>query len=608
MSKRPSLRYAVLFFIAALALPAAARAQSAFDDPGSRNAAGNTQSGDLKPVSDKLDAGEVALGSATQVVVLFRNDDNKPVKTGLINLYPSSNITANVGENQCASAAIAPGEVCAISIQVKGLQPGNYRIEMLMRHDGRAKLLTTTINGSVKSGGDQTKDLVSDLEIIPATIDFGDLDESHSQSRAVILRNKTAKTLTITDLHIEAGSQSGFGVTSNCKELLTGAACVASVSWTPQQKGPSTGTLIVNHSGATEIATVDMTGTYDPDDSETAQIFPEAIPGKGLLISTQETIDFGSGVSESSSITVSLVNVGDVPLTLNGIRMTNPENGVRAEKTGCRAGLVLAPLEACPLTMTWEPVREGMIVDDVQVLHNGARGVLVMPLRGSAAKAINKDRKAIMLSGAPGAEAILSNIQPLSLNDVEDQGEEVMEDGNKAVVSKSSSSKAASSSKDISASSSSKEKAAAKSKDITSATSVVDEDQPAAVPSRSMVNRGVAQVDVRGLLDGYVITSYSTNRAIVAGPGGSRVVFNGEQTVIGGVLWEITMRPSAIEFRNGDQKVLLLFDRSLSSVNLIDTQSSDGSSSSSSQSSGPPTTSSSSSSSRSSSSRSSGTQ
>ena len=36
--------------------------------------------------------------------------------------------------------------------------------------------------------------------------------------------------------------------------------------------------------------------------------------------------------------------------------------------------------------------------------------------------------------------------------------------------------------------------------------------------------RSMPQVDVRGILDGYQITSYSTNRAIVSGPGGSRVV------------------------------------------------------------------------------------
>lgn len=540
MSKLKSFRYAALLISAVIFMPAGALAQSAFDDPGSRNASGAV-AGDLVAVSDKIDSGTVAVGSSSQIVVLFRNDDSKPLKTGAINLYPSSNITAAIGENQCATAAIQPAEVCAISIQVKGLQPGTFRIEMLMRHEGRTKLLTTAVNGTVESSGDKSTDLISDIETIPSSIDFGSLVESQAQVRAVILRNKTSKPLDIDGIDIEAGTQSGFNVNSNCKTLATGAACVASILWTPQKKGPSTGTLIVRHSGPTEISTVDMKGDYNPAESVAAQVFPEAVPGKGLLVSSQEDVDFGSGVAQSSSITVSLVNVGDVPLTLTDIRMANAENGVRAERTGCVSGSVLGPLEACPLTMTWEPVREGNIVDDIQVAHTGARGILVMPIRGSATRAINKDAKAITIGSNYGADAIISKIQPLSMDDILDDEMSDGEDGEGAATGKKSTGR----------------KTSAKASSM-----AVEDYNP--------------QVDVRGVLDGYVITSYSAKRAIVSGPGGSRVVFDGEQTVIGGILWEITMRPSAIEFKNGNQKVLLLFDKSLSSFNVLDAQSSSG--------------------------------
>jgi hypothetical protein len=539
MSIFPAIRYATLIIAATVALSPAVHAQSAFDDPGSRTKEGAT--GDFMPLEEKVEAGGVALGASSQVVVLFRNDAGKPLKTGAINLYPSSNITAEVGENQCATAPIQPGEVCAISIQVKGLQQGKYRIEMLMRHEGRAKLLTTTVNGTVEKTGDSdTNEMVGDIETIPSEVDFGSLNESRSQVKAVILRNKTSKTVTIDEIKIDAGYESGYTVESNCKELPTGAACVASVLWAPQQKGPSTGTLIVHYNGSTGLSTIPLTGEYSPEAAEVVQAFPEAVPGKGLLVSSQEEIDFGAGIAQSSSITVSLVNVGDVPLTLTDLRMANAENGVRAEKTGCRPGSVLAPLGACPLTMTWEPVREGSIFDDMQISHTGARGILVMPIRGAATRAINKDAKAITLGGDYGADAIIRKIQPLSMDEILEDEEEVIEsDGKKNSAKKAS------------------KKVVKKS----SAAETTDEEN------------FVQQIDVRGILDGYVITSYSAKRAIIVGPGGSRVVFDGEQAVIGGVLWEITMRPSAIEFRNGNQKVLLLFDRSLSSVNVLSTQS-----------------------------------
>ncbi len=248
-----------------------------------------------------------------------------------------------------------------------------------------------------------------------------------------------------------------------------------------------------------------------------------------------------------------------MPLTLTGIRMTNSENGVHAEASGCKMGDILTPLEACPLTLTWDPVREGNIVDDVQISHTGARGILVMPLRGNAAKAINKDTKAIMLGGDDqGPEAIIRKIQPLSLEDVEDEGETVIEDGDSSTVKKQGGKKPKNDNK--------KETAA-------DGSTTGDRVETSA-------ERSLPKVDVRGILEGYTITSYSAKRAIVSGPGGSRVVYDGEQAVIGGVLWTIVMRPSAVEFQNGNQKVLLLFDRSLSSVNLLDTQSSSGGSTS----------------------------
>jgi hypothetical protein len=86
---------------------------------------------------------------------------------------------------------------------------------------------------------------------------------------------------------------------------------------------------------------------------------------------------------------------------------------------------------------------------------------------------------------------------------------------------------------------------------------------------------------VQGILDGFAVTSLAPNRAIITGPGGSRVVFNGEETIIAGVLWNISVKNSAVEFGNGNQKVLMLFDKSLSSVNRVGGESSSSTSTSS---------------------------
>jgi len=469
-------------------------AQSAFDDPGSRSK--GSRGGDLVSVNAKIDAGDVALGSSSQVVVLMRNDGSKPITSDQISLYPSSNVSASVAQNECIKTPLLPDAVCSIALSVKGLQPGRFRMEMLMRHDGRTKLITTTISGLVDASADGARDVINDLETIPQDIKFGNLKESRPLTRSVILRNVTSKPIDISSINIESNDSAGYSLKSDCEVLESGAACIATVTWAPQQRGPATGVMVVNHDGPTGVVSVILDGKYEPAQAAQVGVFPEAVPGKGLLTASQTDVDFGNNIETASSITVSLVNVGDAPLNLKNIRLSNEDNGIKISDTGCATGKVLNPVEACPLTLTWEPVRVGSVLDDVQIIHDGARGILVLPITGTATKAVNQDSKSIVFDDS--LDSVLSAIDPISESKV------------------SGSSK-----------------------------------KETKIGSRS------------GSLDGYRITSLAKNRAIVSGPGGSRVVFDGQESVIGGALWQVTVQSSAVQFKNRKQKVLLLFDRSL---------------------------------------------
>ncbi|MEM9468894.1 MAG: choice-of-anchor D domain-containing protein [Pseudomonadota bacterium] len=498
-------------------------AQSAFEDPGARNSAGNNNGG-LVSVNDNLDSGSITLGSSSQVVLLFRNDGGKDISMGAIDLYPSSNVSASIAQNQCAAEPLESGAICAIALSVKGLQPGRFRVEMLIRHDGRSRLITSTVSGLVDSTDDSRTELINDIEAIPNEIDFGSLSESRTQVESIILRNVTSKRINLSNVSIQSTPQSGFTLDSDCDSLDSGQACIATVTWSPIQRGPASGVLVVDHDGPAAVTGVTLKGAYEPSAASEAEIFPEAIPGKGLLTASQSEVDFGTGIETSSAITVSLVNVGDAPILLNDIRLSNDKNGIEISRNGCAPGTMLDPVEACPLTLTWEPVREGEILDDIQIRHDGARGILVIPLRGEATQAVNRDSEAILLGG--DSTSLFGNVPAISssvlgIDDIE--GAET---------------NGATSSSDPTAS---------------------------AVPTPA--------VDVRGVLDGYRVTSLASRRAIIAGPGGSRVVFDGEETVIGGVLWTVGVRSSAVKFAAGEQQVLLLFDKSLTSFNANSSES-----------------------------------
>jgi len=168
-------------------------------------------------VTQDLDAGAITLGSSSQAVLLFRNDGNRPISMQDISLYPSSNVSANIGENECSQTPLPPNAVCAISMSVKGLQPGNFRIQMILRHDGRAKLITAVVKGGVERSADNTYDVINDLETIPSEIKFGTLNESRPLTRSVVLRNVTSKPVKIEDIFIESNEQAGYSLRSDCE-------------------------------------------------------------------------------------------------------------------------------------------------------------------------------------------------------------------------------------------------------------------------------------------------------------------------------------------------------------------------------------------------------
>lgn len=488
----------------------------------------------MVPVESTIDGGAIPIGASAQVVVLFRNEGAQDVETGLINLYPSSNITAEISLNQCA-IGLPSGAECAVAISIKGLQAGAWRLEMLMRHSGRTRLVTTTISGNVEASSDSSDRMASDIEAIPNKINFGSLSSSQTLIESILLRNTTSTTINISDVGMNAADSAGYTVQADCSELKAGQACIATIVWAPRRTGPASGVLIVRHDGPTALTSVSIKGEYEPDGIKEAEEFPEAVPGRGLLISSQTEFDFGDSISSASTMTVSLVNTGDTALTLKEIKISGSDSGLTLAGTGCSSDLTLQPIEACPLTLTWSPTRLGGVVDDVQIVHDGARGILVLPVRGEATATVSQDQKAIVISSS--GQRIQKIISPES-NDSSESSDNSMENDppqeNK------------------------------KKKEYTSSS-----------------NSSVSVMNASSALDGLKITSFSSNRAIVNGPAGSRLVFDGEPIMLGGVMWDVSIQKNGIEFTNEANSILLLFDRSLSSVSRVSGQSSSSTSSSS---------------------------
>ena len=391
-------KYLSMLSLLIILIPVNVYAQSAFGDPAEQVAEGG---GGLSAVESDIDAGSVPVGSTSQVIVRFKNDSARPIEFRDVKLYPSSTISASIAVNECAQEPLASGAECAIIVGVKGLQPGNWRTEMLIRHTGRSRLVTARINGVVDAG-DENVAVATDIEVTPSPVDFGKLEASRPIIRSLTIRNITANPINISSMFIDAPSQSGYDLRTDCEQLVSGQACIASILWSPVIEGPSSGFLVIEHDGASAVTNIPLSGEFTPGQAVQAEIFPNSQPGKGVLVSSETEIEFGTGINSQSSITVSLVNVGDEDLTLKSIDLAGGENGLNLIKNGCGDGATLSPTEACPLTVNWSPTKTGAIIDDVQIRHDGARGVLILPVRGDADEAVNNNTTPIVITQEKG--------------------------------------------------------------------------------------------------------------------------------------------------------------------------------------------------------------
>jgi hypothetical protein len=480
---------------AALGLASPAQAQlNAFKDPapgGSGVAAGP----DLKATMPTITGGQVSVGATAYVVAVFKNPGTSPVNITGINLYPSSTVTADVSLNKCAEAPLPPEAECAVTVAVTGMQIGSWRVELLLDHDGRTRLATAAMTGTVESAGKVEDEVIkADIEAVPAELDFGAANGSLPLVRSILLRNRTQQPVNLKSITLDAPAQTGFSFRQDCPETLQPSeTCGVLVTWSPLTKGVSQGVLDVLHTAKSALTQVQVLGTFEPASSENAAMYPASVPEKGLLIADKDKIDFGDGINGASAITISLVNAGTEDVTLRSIKLSGSDSGVSIARSGCRAGTVLPPLEACALTINWLPSREGEVIDDLQIHHTGARGVLLLPVRGKADAAISRESLAVRQAGAEGEDGL----------------------GHAEVVS------------------------------------------------------------VTPVLDGYVVTTLSPTKAIINGPVGRIVVRDGEDTVISGVKWTVTIVPTGVILTSAADEILLVFDKSLKPLKVSTAASSD---------------------------------
>jgi hypothetical protein len=464
---------------------------------------------DLAPTS--LDFGTSAGGIALVRSVVVSNNSSKDVDVWDV----SMDVPQQSGfsyDSQCPES-LKPGETCNIVVTWQPTSKGLAQGLLVVEHSGKAGMAQTELKGTYTPPTDVPAKEVAEGKVsaTPDSLDFGSSPGGISAVRSVVLTNNSAKDLSIKNVVLDVPEQSGFTDKSECPDtLLPGKACNIFVTWMPTTKGTAQGVLVVQHSGMTGMTQVEIKGTLAPESGKTAAIYPDIVPERGLLVSDREKIEFGDNIKEESAITATLVNAGSSALTLKSIKLSGVKNDLDISDTGCAPETVLKPGEACPLTISWLPTHGGTILDSLQITHTGARGVLVIPVKGSADKSLDIDETGGAISTGGGSSG-----------------------------------------------------GGASTGTGTGTSTVSFQTTSGGAPIADSGSSLPAGKTMKQIFGRYKITSHSAQRAVINGPDGSQVVRDGENLIMEGVDCTVAIVPTGVILSSEGDKVMLPFDTSL---------------------------------------------
>ncbi len=303
---------------------------------------GRATSGVLSTELDTFEFGTLAVGQTAE-----------PLGIALINTGDGQLPALTVGLDQegdaftfdasgCEGQALAPDGQCTVILGFAAPGSGSFVAELV------ATAGTSTVNVTITGVG-AFGELVAD----PETVDFDAVELSTTDVRELVLANSGDVGLTIESVIVDGAP--GVTVDDVCSGvlLLSGESCSMSVAFTPTERGPITGAIVVaTPDGETRIA---VTGDGVAGDIEIT-------PGK---------LDLGDvSIGEVSRGRFIVTNTGRGLLDVSA---SIDDGSGPFEVVGCES-VQLEPGASCDLIVVFAPTEAGGQTGEVRVTASFAQG------------------------------------------------------------------------------------------------------------------------------------------------------------------------------------------------------------------------------------------
>ncbi|HVA64917.1 MAG TPA: choice-of-anchor D domain-containing protein, partial [Terriglobales bacterium] len=337
---------------------------NASDSPQQVNLRGTGQGALALISAETLHWGNQAVGSSSSTQTLtLQNGGNIPLAVASITVSGPFSLVSG-----CA-ATLAPGTLCGLHVQfvpqVPGPAAGALTVTDNAPDSPQQVMLSATGQGAVA--------LLSPATLTWAAQALG----TASPAQTLTLQNQGNIPLALNAV----GVTGPFSLVNGCgASLAPGAQCALQVQFTPLAPGPAAGSLTLTYNAPGSPQPVPLSGTGDG----------------AVVLFSPATLNLGAQAvgGASPAQTLSLQNLGNIPLALSAVAVTGPFSLVN----GC--GTSLAAGAQCALQVQFTPQAPGPATGSLAVTDNAPGSPQQVVLSGAGQGALALLSAATLDAGA----------------------------------------------------------------------------------------------------------------------------------------------------------------------------------------------------------------
>jgi lysophospholipase L1-like esterase len=269
-----------------------------------------------------------------------------------------------------APATLAPGATCTISVTFTPGAAGARVAQVAVTDDAAGSPHSLGLSGTGSAPAPA-------VALTPASLAFGAHDVgTTSAPLASTLRNSGTAPLTISVIDLAGANAADFAQTNDCPlapaTLPAGSSCTISVLFTPSAGGARSAAVTIADDASDSPQSLALTGTG-------------AQPAPAVSL-TPTSLAFGSQrvATTSGTLSVTLTDSGNAPLTIGGIVLGGASTGDYAETDDCPvAPATLAAGGSCTIRVSFTPTATGSRTASVAITDDATGSPQAIPLSGS---------------------------------------------------------------------------------------------------------------------------------------------------------------------------------------------------------------------------------